>query len=124
MKKKVRSILLFSLLILSIIMTSAISCSINAGPGGSYSITVYNNHLLNTLIIYKNGAFLVTIPGGGTYTNSTFASTDYIRIWNQSASFYLQDSSLNTTWYIGAYYTFTYSGGVTINVTAVLDAQR
>jgi len=74
-------------------------------------VTLYNHHLTNTVAIFKNSHWLVNIGPGGTFTNSEFSPTDYVRVFNQSTSTYLRDATLNDTWHITGRVVFNYYGG-------------
>ena len=120
MKRKVYYLVLLPSLILARIVTSAISCTIQSGSDPVYSVTLYNHHLTNTVAIFKNSHWLVNIGPGGTFTNSEFSPTDYVRVFNQSTSTYLRDATLNDTWHITGRVVFNYYGGLTITVTITL----
>ncbi len=125
MKRKILLLALLSAIIAFSVLSSAISCTIQPGPGGPYfSVTVHNQHGWHTLRIYKNGVWFGTALAGDTYTNSSFIATDRVKIYNADALIFLQDASLNTEWMVNAYYTFTYTGGATIAVSAILGAER
>ena len=105
--------------------SSALSCTIHQGPGGTYfSITVHNQHMLHTVRIYKNGVFFGEAAPGQTYFRDDFLATDRVRLYNLQAATFLQDASLNTDWLVNAYLTFTYTGGITVSVSAILDEGR
>ena len=71
-----------------------------------------------------NGVFFGQANPGQTYFRDDFVATDRVRLYNEQAALFLQDASLNTDWLVNAYLTFTYTGGITVAVTAILDAER
>lgn len=117
MTRKVRLFLLLPPLIVLIVIASAISCTIHTGSNPTYSVTLQNHHATNTVAIFKNSHWLVNIGPGGTFTNSEFTPTDYVRVFNQSTSDYLHDGTMNDTWHITGRVSFNYYGGLTIAVT-------
>lgn len=91
--------------------SSALSCTIHQGPGGTYfSITMHNQHMLHTVRIYKNGVFFGEAAPGQTYFRDDFLATDRVRLYNLQAATFLQDASLNTDWLVNAYLTFFLHG--------------
>ncbi len=116
MKRKLLFLVLLPLLILTCVITSAISCTIHTGSNPVYSVTLYNHHGTYTVAIFKNTHWLVNIGPGGTFTNSEFAPTDTVRVFNQNTSDYLHDSTLEDTWSVTGKVTFHYYGGATISV--------
>ena len=125
MKKEIRILFIISVLVVSTVFFSAISCTIQPGPTpGSFSVTVHNHHTWQTLGLYKNGAWIATIPALGTYSASGYLSSDYVWIWNNSASIWLYDNTLADSWYTDAYLTFDYYGGAIINVSAILSPEN
>jgi hypothetical protein len=104
-------------LFLSLLISTAISCSINTGSNGTYSVTLYNHHCSHTIALIKNSHCLVKVAPGGTYTSSSFVSTDFVRIYNQIAEMYFHDVPLVESWTIDTRFMFDYYGGGVINAT-------
>lgn len=125
MKRKILLLTLLCAIIVFSILSSALSCTIQPGPGG-FSVTVRNQHTWQTLWFYRNGTRIAIINPMTNYVRNDFIASDIVRIWNADASVFLHDIDLNDSWLVNGHLTFTYtntSGGV-IHVTAVLDDER
>jgi hypothetical protein len=123
MKRKILLLTLLCAIIVFSILSSALSCTIQPGPGG-FSVTVRNQHTWQKLWFYKNGTRIAIINSMTDYVRNDFIASDIVRIWNADASVFLHDSGLNDSWLINGHLTFTYTGGAVIQVTAVLDDER
>jgi len=125
MKKEIRILFIISVLVVSTVFFSAISFTIQPGPTpGSFSVTVHNHHTWQTLGLYKNGAWIVNIPAGGTYSATGYLSSNYVSLRNIDALVWLHDVTLDEFWYTNAYLTFDYYGGAIVDVSAILSPEN
>jgi len=126
MKKEIRILFIISVLVISTVFFSAISCSIQPGPTpGSFSVTVHNHHGWQTLGLYKNGAWIVNIPAGDTYTTTGYLSSNYVSLRNIDASVWLYEATtLAYSWYTNAFLIFDYWGGAIVDVSAILSPEN
>lgn len=125
MKKELRVWIVISAVVLLTVFFSAISCSIQPGPiPGTFSVTIHNHHGWQTLSLYKNGFWETNIVAGGSYFDNTYLASDYVEIFNLSATIWLHDAGMKIRWYTNAFYTFDYFGGGVIDVGIILSPQK
>ena len=122
MKRRILLLTLLCAIIVFSILFSVLGCTTQPGPGGSFSVMVFNEHDSHTLAIRINGEHSGESKKGQPYSQGGFSAADRVTIFNTRTGVYLKDELTGqNSWTIHGNLFFTYWYGPYIDFVYTID---